>query len=288
METAKILATAMAETGTSRTVTAGPWKMTAKENKSDDICLPFWPGDHLAADAAATDAAGSGIWIVGAGRFGMMALCKLQNRIGARYVVIDLNPLTCEDAHVVTEAIVCRDGVDFLSERLNRMGGPRWIIPAVPVHLAYEWLRRRLRGVKLIRPVPVPADVEGCFPNPMRGRNGELYLSNADFMCPANCSEPDRVCSYTGKARPCILFQELRKFQHDRFRSVVIRSRQLAPGVGGYTPRDLYSALDAIVSADGPVLMSTACKCHGVMHAFTVESNGRTKEASGDGICRAP
>ncbi len=106
----------------------------------------------------------------------------------------------------------------------------------------------------------------------MRGKNGELYLSNADFICPTNCTEPDRICSYTGKARPCILFQKLRALRYHDFRSIVIRSRQLAPGVGGYTPHDLFSALDTILSADGPVLMSTACKCHGVMHAFTIES----------------
>jgi threonine dehydrogenase-like Zn-dependent dehydrogenase len=220
------------------------------------------------------------VWIIGAGRFGLRALCKLRNRIEARYVIVDRNPMTCEDAQVLAEDIVCRNGIDYLSERLKRMGGPKWIVPAVPVHLVFEWLRRQLDGVKVIRPMPVPLTIATGFPNPMRGKNGELYLSNADFMCPANCTEPDLICSYTGKARPCILYQELRDFRHDRFRSIVVRSRQLAPGVGGYTPQDLFNALDQVLSADGPVLMSTACKCHGVMNAFSVESVAGVSEAA--------
>lgn len=218
------------------------------------------------------------VWIIGAGRFGLRALCKLRNRIDARYVIIDRNPMTCEDAQVLAEDIVCQNGIDYLSVRLKRMGGPKWIIPAVPVHLVYEWLCRQLEGVKIIRPMILPMTIATGFPNPMRGKNGELYLSNADFMCPTNCTEPDRICSYTGKARPCILYQKLKDFRHDRFRSIVVRSRQLAPGVGGYTPRDLFNALDDVLSADGPVLMSTACKCHGVMNAFSVESVNRGTE----------
>ncbi len=241
-----------------------------------DLVSNYLPSSRQSADPA-KDAAmrpepDMDVWIIGAGRFGLRAFCKLKKRVNALYIVIDSNPRTCEDACVLSENIVCRDGVDFLSERLKRMSGPKWVIPAVPVHLAYDWMRRQLEGPKIIRSMPIPAAAAEQLPNPMWGRKGELYLSNADFMCPANCTEPDRICSYTGKPRPRLLFQTLRDFRYENFRSIVIRSRQLAPGVGGYTPHDLYGVLDAVVSADGPVLMSTACKCHGVLNAFTVES----------------
>jgi len=213
------------------------------------------------------------VWVVGAGRFGLRAFCKLRKRIDARCILIDNDLKTCEDVGALTEDVVCEDAVDFLVRRLKRMGGPEWIVPAVPVHLIFEWMRRRLNGPKVIRTMPVPGAVAETLPNPMEGEHGELYVSNADFMCPANCKEPDSVCSYTGKARPRILFQSLRELRHAPFRSIVIRSRQLAPGVGGYTPRNLFEVLDAVIAADGPVLLSTACKCHGVMQAFTIESN---------------
>lgn len=243
-----------------------------KNGTPEDVCLPYWPGDYSLGDPAMDPAADAEVWIIGAGRFGLRALCQLRDRIHARYVAVDLNPSACDDAQTLSEYTICGNGVDFLWKRLNRMGGPKWIIPAVPIHLAYEWMRRGLEGVKILRPMPVPEEVAGRLPNPIPGPGGEIYISNADFTCPGNCAEPDRVCSFTGKPRPRILFQALRSFQHERFRSVVVRSIQLAPGVGGYSPRHLFNALDAILSSDGPVLMSTACKCHGVMHAFDVES----------------
>lgn len=212
------------------------------------------------------------VWIIGGGTFGRKALSGLKRRMSARYLLVDFDPETCEDVRTLADEVVCRDGIVYLAERLSRAGGPRWIVPAVPVHLSYEWVRRRVAEVKRVRPLPVPAEVADRLPNPMRGKNGELYLSNADFICPPDCPEPHRICSHTGRERPCTLFERLREFRHGEYRSLVIRSRQLAPGVGGYSPRDLFNALDAVLSADQPVLMSTACKCHGVMNAFSVES----------------
>ncbi|MGD8613081.1 MAG: potassium transporter, partial [Desulfobacterales bacterium] len=93
-------------------------------------------------------------------------------------------------------------------------------------------------------------------------------LSIADFKCPANCSEPDDICTHTGKPRPMILHEFLKSIQPKGFTSIVIRSHQLAPGVGGYTPAALFDALDQIKKMQSPVLLSTACSCHGVMNAF--------------------
>ena len=49
---------------------------------------------------------------------------------------------------------------------------------------------------------------------------------------------------------------------------MVIRSHQLAPGVGGYKPEALQESLLKISQGKGLVLYSTACLCHGVVHAF--------------------
>ena len=63
-------------------------------------------------------------------------------------------------------------------------------------------------------------------------------------------------------------------------KGIVIQSRQLAPGVGGYAPSELFEVLSLVRSAETPVLLSTACKCHGVINAFEVGSkrNGRRQE----------
>ena len=55
------------------------------------------------------------------------------------------------------------------------------------------------------------------------------------------------------------------------FRVHVIKSRQLAPGVGGYSVGDLKSLMERVESggeAKWPV--GTACKCHGVISALQV------------------
>jgi hypothetical protein len=51
----------------------------------------------------------------------------------------------------------------------------------------------------------------------------------------------------------------------------VIRSRQLAPGVGGYPPAALRQAEAASLAAPRSVLLATACKCHAVIDAFRID-----------------
>ena len=65
-----------------------------------------------------------------------------------------------------------------------------------------------------------------------------------------------------------ILHEFMKSIQFKDLKSVVIRSHQLVPGVGGYKPRALYDALKEIETAQIPVLLSTACSCHGVIHTF--------------------
>lgn len=219
------------------------------------------------------DQADREVWIIGAGKFGLKALLKLQKKMAVRFVVIDSDSQAVHKAQDTADKVVIQDGVDFLVENLNQKNGPDWIVPAVPVHLAYEWVCRKLKGQKTATPISIPDDFTDRLPNPIQGSNGEIYLSNADFICPDDCPEPDCLCAHTGKARPRILFQALEEWSFPMFRSIVVRSQQLAPGVGGYRPKELFAALNAILAADGPKILSTACKCHGVANGFHIESN---------------
>jgi len=92
-------------------------------------------------------------------------------------------------------------------------------------------------------------------------------MSLADFECPEDCPEPAGTCTHTGKPRIGRLFQMLSDLRYEDYRSVVLQSRQLSPGVGGFRPQSLFDLLGEVEGGDGPVLLSTACSCHGVMHA---------------------
>jgi hypothetical protein len=207
--------------------------------------------------------------IIGAGRFGQRAVAAVrQQHSDLEITVIDKNECRLEHLKVNT---VCQDGIDYLSKNLCASEPEVWIIPAIPAHVAYEWLRSNFntaRSLISIQQIRVPDSVFRILPNPINGRNGAIYISNADFICPEDCPEPCGSCMWTGTPRSRILHEHLQSIQYLNFRSIVVISRQVAQGVGGYTSEDLFSALSSVKSDDTPVLFSTACKCHGVMHAF--------------------
>jgi hypothetical protein len=116
--------------------------------------------------------------------------------------------------------------------------------------------------------VPVPECVDDRVPNPYRTPAGTVYASFATFLCPDACNEPDEICTSTGKARPGNLFEELSRIEAPGFRTEVIRSWQLAPGVGGYPASSLESAFLRIAGKSGGYLVATSCRCHGVIDAL--------------------
>lgn len=210
------------------------------------------------------------VWIVGAGRFGTLAARRLGARMGReRLMVVDPDPEAVR--RLAAEGYPTRegDGADFLMRHLGAGHAPEWIVPALPRHLAYEWLCRRL-GARLRPAPPVPQAVLEGVPVVIHGEAGAVYLSIARHLCPDDCPEPEEVCTMTGEPRPLELYDHLARLDLGGWNQVVIRSRQLAPGVGGYPPEDLWKALERL-SEGGPGLVATACRCHGVVHALSVE-----------------
>jgi hypothetical protein len=208
------------------------------------------------------------IWVLGGGRFGARAARRLgENKTGQRITVVDHSGAPLETVSSPHDALRM-DAVAFLSLGVGRMDPNDLIVPAIPIHVAYEWVRAVLLPEGGFKPAPVPEAVASRMPHPIRGSEGQVYTSNADFICPDTCNEPDEICTKTGRPRPSIIFEMLARIRHPEFRSVVIRSRQLRPGVGGYYAADLLEMMRQIRRAPGGILLSTACKCHGVMHAF--------------------
>lgn len=211
--------------------------------------------------------------IIGAGRFGSRAAQFLHKKDpNAQIILVDSNPSGLRQWEGRIDTIVS-DGVDFLVRRLNQakaQARSEWIVPAVPVHIAYEWIRLTLAHRVDLLSAPVPETLDAHLPNPIRGRGGELYVSHAASMCPEDCPEPADVCIATKKPRGTDLYKMLERVRLADCRSIVIRSRQLAPGVGGYQVQALFEAREAVSLAKGRVLVSTACRCHGVVHALQI------------------
>jgi hypothetical protein len=208
-------------------------------------------------------------WIIGAGKFGVRAAEKLcRKRPEARFIVVDEDLEALKRLSHLPVEKVCQEGAAYLQAYLDTELSPTWIIPAVPIHLAFEWVRLKMLDHAPIHVVPVPSEIASMLPNPLRGPNGQLYVSYADFLCPEHCMEPLEKCTVTGKPRKGLLYKTLEEILYEDATSVVIRSHQLAPGVGGYGPEALKESFGKISQGKGLVLYSTACLCHGVVHAF--------------------
>jgi len=208
------------------------------------------------------------IWIIGLGQFGSIAFRRLSETPNDRHFVlvdpVEENLLKCAGS---TTTLRVSDGVKFLESHLKSGRQPDWIIPALPIHLAAEWLLLHM-GPTRLRRVPLPTELDPLVPNPIRGSEGNLYVSHADFKCPEDCDEPRDICSITRKMRHQNMYDFLLHISIKSFNSLNIRSYQLGPGIGGYRAEQLLELRANVVQSTGPVLLSTACRCHGVITAL--------------------
>jgi len=210
------------------------------------------------------------VWVLGAGKFGLKAVEQIRHmHPKVNLTVVDQkkeNSGSIISAHGVE--YVRGDGIEFLDKELLETGGPDWIIPAIPIHVASEWIKRRLSSTRAVRAMDLPERVVAMLPNTLRGKQGELYSSIADFFCPDDCVEPYGICTITKEKRAYRLYDLLSSIQIKYYKTVVVKSRQICAGVGGYRPADLISALKEVRRYDSPVLVCTSCKCHAVVSAF--------------------
>lgn len=177
-----------------------------------------------------------------------------------------LRPLVSESTEVRQA-----DAVELLEEFMEREA-LRWVVPAVPFHLAHAWIMRVLSKDQAVRRAKVPHELP--VPNPLVGAEGDLYASYATFRCPEHCTEPRGRCTVTGEKRPVPLFKLLERLEVGTHTVVGIRSYQLGPGVGGLRRKDLSGLLERVRVARGPLIIFTACRCHGVLSALEFSDQG--------------
>ena len=208
--------------------------------------------------------------ILGAGKFGRLALERLTRQdAAASFVVVDQDPaaLALKLDGVPGRTPVQAEAVAFLVQHLRGDDRWDWIIPMVPVHVAFQWLLAGPLAGSAWQPAAAPEALAGLIPGARRGPHGELYLSRAQHLCPDDCAEPE-VCPVTGESRGLPLHQELAALKLAGYEIRVIPSRQLAPGVGGYPPWRLLDLVRDMGALGGNVLIATACRCHGVIHGL--------------------
>ena len=214
--------------------------------------------------------------ILGAGKFGRLALNRLARQdAAASFVVVDRDPaaLTMRVDGVLGWTRVQSEAAAFLVQHLGDDGRWDWIIPMVPVHVAFHWLMAGPLAGSAWQRAAAPEALAELFPGSRRGPHGELYLSRARHRCPDDCAEPE-VCPVTGESRDLPLHQELASLHLAGYEIRVIASRQLAPGVGGYPPGRLVDLPRDLGACGGNVLIATACRCHGVIHGLAQRSGG--------------
>ncbi len=203
-------------------------------------------------------------WIIGGGRFGRIAVERIRQCVKeAEIILVDSEPvpLTFENLSVVQG-----DGIEWVHRMLKRKMEVDLIVPALPVHLVVEWLKLQLKGKNELQPVPFKEMWLEMLPHPFKGKEGQVYVSHADFLCPDSCREPKNYCTHTGKPRPRSLFRLLEEVSIEGVEPVVVRSHQLLPGVGGIYPFDLLGVGEKISQCTNQTFMiGTACRCHGVV-----------------------
>ena len=207
--------------------------------------------------------------ILGAGKFGSLALTRLAAADPeARFVLVDPAPEALATAATPPGREVIRvtaTAALFLAQHLNGEAPWDWIIPMAPEHVAYTWLMAAQPDNW--ETIAVPPEVERLAPVAERGVKGELYLSRSRHLCPDDCLESE-VCPVTGESREPPLHAELAALDLPGWQLAVIPSLQLAPGVGGYAPGRLITIARDLAVCSSKVLLATACRCHGVVHAL--------------------
>lgn len=208
------------------------------------------------------------VLVIGGGRFGRLAIQRLPGRVAA---VVEPRPgpdlLSLIQMYGIR--LLISDGAQAMEQVLAGPEPLTWVVPALPRHLLADWLLLTLAGA---RRVDLPAGLLPHLPSVLATEEGQAYLSLADFRCPDDCPEPEGFCTFTGLAREEPLHQTLAGLSAPGMRTAVLRSHQMAPGVGGYRVDDLLALRERLRDQAGRWLLGTACSCHGVLSALEISN----------------
>jgi hypothetical protein len=197
--------------------------------------------------------------IAGYGHFGRIALERIRAHFPrAAIVVVESDPAAIEGSGLAGLEVVPADAVNYLAQNPN-LDDRDMIVPMVPIHLAAAYI---LACFEDARTVPSSDAVSPLVPNPCPIDRFTTCSSRADFVCPDDCPEGD-LCAVTGLPREEPLYSRLGHLAVPGFKTLVQRSFQILPGIGGYAFGELQELASKIER--GRYLVATACKCHGII-----------------------
>ena len=206
------------------------------------------------------------VLVIGGGRFGCLAIQRLPGRVAT---VVEPQP--SPELHSLVQKQVIHvltiGGAQALEQALVGPVLPVWVVPALPRHLLLDWLLLSLPNATLR---DLPSGVLPGLPSVIAGEEGLAYLSLADFQCPDDCLEPEGYCTATGLPREEPLYEILAGMTAPGMNTAVLRSHQLAPGVGGFQSAELLALRERIQTQGGRWLLATACSCHGVVSSLEI------------------
>jgi saccharopine dehydrogenase-like NADP-dependent oxidoreductase len=84
-------------------------------------------------------------WIIGGGKFGLRAANELYKANPSdRITLVEQEKTVCRQIRKLGYQTVCMNGLQYLDRHLISADYPDWIVPAIPLHVAYEWIRAEL------------------------------------------------------------------------------------------------------------------------------------------------
>lgn len=185
-----------------------------------------------------------------------------------RVWIIDHSPQALDQKESFPGIRVLADGPQFLTKYQDWIKDEDWIIPALPIHLAWKWLDLNLSATLRTEVVSPPRELgSGLSYCEFLGKG--LFVSYASFVCPENCPSPVGRCFKTKEKRALSLWEFLMDRRGHYGTLEVIESRQLGPGVGGFPFKELRRIKTEALRGHPPFFVATACRCHGVIHGLT-------------------
>lgn len=197
--------------------------------------------------------------IAGFGRFGRIACQRIDKAFPlAQLILVDKDKDRVPTSPPPRAGVAHMDAVEYIC-RLMDESMEATIIPMVPFHLAARVCLQRVRGLK---PMKLDKRMENRAPNHFPLDHFNACYSLADFICPDNCAE-GRLCAVTGEPRTEPMYRILSGNPPFEPPTIVIRSRQILPGVGGYSLSCLRELLNDLPK--GEFILATSCKCHAIV-----------------------
>lgn len=234
--------------------------------------------------ASWTGAEGQLLLVIGGGEYGSRAL-EFGREMNARTVIIDQNPRS-QAARVATHVISPEEvsSIDvgeagFIEGEVGavldllKQETPYYVFTAIPIHLGSQLARRRaeLMG-RQFKPWEegLREALTGLPPRIVRMiGDGSIIASYmpSDLQCQDDCLSPYR-CPVTGKVKPAPLYALFQYAVSDLPYAIVLVKDQLRPGLGAIRGGSLQELLGLVDERPSSLVVATACRCHGVLHAF--------------------